>query len=80
VIEELGLRLGAGVRWSGAVHDDGVRDEDTGGFIAYLTPSLLVSPATGLVLSAGVQIPIVELLDGVHSEGPAWRLGATYDF
>jgi hypothetical protein len=55
-------------------------DPNSGGFIAFAAPELLVSPLTDLFLSAWIKIPVLNLLDGWHEEPLVAGLAAAYDF
>lgn len=74
------LRGGVDTRLDGKSYDGDTPDRDSGGFIAFAGGDALVSPVMDLVLSAGVRIPVVNALSGFHHEGPAFLLGAAYDF
>ena len=78
-------RLGANIRVEEPTRrtdSDGNRfnEPDSGGFVLFAMPSLLVSPAMDLILSLDVHLPVVNGLLGQHDEGPVFALGAAYDF
>lgn len=75
----LGFRLGIDTRLDGTAQENGAPEPDSGGFIAFLTPGLVLSPVTDLVINAAVYIPTLNLLDGYHKEGPSIALGVSYD-
>jgi hypothetical protein len=79
LISELALKLGTSGRLAGTTADGGEADPNSGGFIGYLTPAVLVMPADDLVLSVEAQLPVLDALRGAHDEGPAFRAGVTYD-
>jgi hypothetical protein len=58
----------------------GTLDEDTGGSLLYITPRLLASLGHGVVLRAGVQIPLLKSLNGFQKERAVANLGVTYLF
>jgi len=76
----VGFLLGADLRLDGRTLEGGETDPDSGGFIAYLTGGLVVSPATDLILSATVSYPTINALYGHHEEGLALAIGCMYDF
>jgi len=54
-------------------------EPDTGGFVGFVAPALVVSPWTDLVLYMEVQVPVINALVGHHDEGYMAMLGAAYD-
>jgi hypothetical protein len=54
-------------------------EPDTGGFVAFASGDLLISPVEDLSLRLGASIPFVQALTGFHEEGPAFTLGAALD-
>jgi hypothetical protein len=58
----------------------GTLDDGTGGSLLYLTPRLLVDLGRGLMLRAGVQIPIVRDLNGYQKERAVANVGLTWIF
>ncbi len=76
----LALRLGLDTRLDGRAREDGRPEPDSGGFIAYVSPSVLLSPLVDLILMAGVQVPVFNALDGYHDEGAVYNLAATLDW
>lgn len=73
-------RLGIDTRLDGTASADDKPDPSSGGFVGYLSPQLVVSPTTDLILQAGAHFPVVQALRGFHREGAILALGATYDF
>jgi len=59
---------------------DGAPEPDTGGGIVFSRADLIVSPATDLVVQAGLSVPTVQALHGHHTEGVSAALGVTRDF
>jgi hypothetical protein len=52
--------------------------DPSGGSLLYLTPRLLASLGRGLVLRAGVQIPVARNLNGYQTERAVANVGLTY--
>jgi hypothetical protein len=74
-------RLGVDTRVDQRSHNQGSGDEpDSGGFIAFLSPELVFSPTTDLIVSASVRVPVVNRLSGFHDEGLIAQTAITYDF
>lgn len=77
---KIALQLGLDSRWSAANHFDGQTDPDSGGIISFLSPKLIYSPTSDLIIHFGFQYPVLNRLDGEHKEGTTIELGVTYDF
>ncbi len=77
---QLALRLGADLRWSGRDSYADVREENSGGFIAFLSPGIVLTIAPDLILHASVQLPTIDHLNGEQQENNIYRIGMTYDF
>ena len=73
-------RLGVDTRLDARSVENGTDDPDSGGFIAYLSPEVVVSPAMDLLVSATVRVPVVNALRGAHQEGLIAQLAVTRDF
>ncbi|HZS38343.1 MAG TPA: hypothetical protein VFF06_16015 [Polyangia bacterium] len=74
------LQLGADVRWSQADSlPNGVDAPNTGGTVLYASPALLASPWMNVLIRIGAQIPAVQRLNGVQSEGAKVMLSLAYD-
>jgi hypothetical protein len=73
-------RLGVDTRLDGSCEAYGKPDPNSGGFVAYLSPEMVVSPVTDLLLIAGVRVPAVQAFHGYHHEATIAGLGVTYDF
>jgi len=58
----------------------GQLEPDTGGKVAFLAPRVVVSLGRGLVARAGVQIPILDNLNGEQDEKAVYGVGLTYLF
>ncbi len=73
-------RLAIDTRLDGKALEDGASSRDSSGFIGFLSPEVLVSPMTDLMLYASVRIPILQALNGYHREGAIYTVGAAVDF
>ncbi len=80
VVHALAARIGVDTRLDASGEDDGKSDPNSGGFIAYLSPAIVVSPVTDLLFTAGAYVPFGQALQGYHREGTIAALGVTYDF
>jgi hypothetical protein len=58
----------------------GEGDPNSGGFIAYASADLLLSPASDLVFTFGGLAPVAQVFHGRRHEGPVLAFGAAYDF
>jgi hypothetical protein len=74
----LAVLLGVDVRASGADTLAGAPLPDTGGWIAYLSPTVLLQLHTDLLLRLSAQIPVLNQLWGNHSDSVVGLLGLTY--
>lgn len=75
----VGVQLGGLLRVDDAPRLDGRSLPEGAGAILFVSPGLVASPATDLVLSAVVRIPIVQALSGAHREGVVAELGVAVD-
>ena len=57
-----------------------IDDPDSGGYIGYVSPGLVYSIKTDLLLFANIKLPVVDNLNGNHEEGTIINFGVTYDF
>jgi hypothetical protein len=73
-------RLALDTRLDGRALENGGPDPNSGGFIAFVAPELLVSPLTDLSLSIWIKISVLNRLDGRHQEPFVAGLSAAYDF
>ncbi len=78
--QKFAARLGLDTRLDGSGELNGQPDPNSGGFIAYLSPGLVLSPVTDLLLSVGAYFPFAQVLQGYHHEDAIAALGVTYDF
>jgi hypothetical protein len=76
----LAARLGVDTRLDASAEANGVPDPNSGGFVGYVSPALVVSPASDVLLAAGVHAPVVQALQGHHAEATIASLAVTYDF
>ncbi len=74
------LKLGADLRWSGRNSYAGIREDNSGGFIAFVSPGIVLTLAPDLILNTGIQYPAIDNLNGEQEEKTLYRIGLTYDF
>lgn len=81
--EWLAVRLSAETRLEAkttyGTGDASVNVADTGGFILFGAPGVVLSPVDDLVIQLAVHIPVVNALVGTHEEGAIFELGAALD-
>jgi hypothetical protein len=80
VTQTLALQLGLDARYAQKNRFSGVDDEDSGGALAMVFGGVALRVMDELVLSAGVQLPLFENLNGHQDEDAALRAGIAYDF
>jgi hypothetical protein len=73
------VRLGFDGRLEAAADIHGEEEENGGGFLGYASPDVLFSPATDVVLSAGVRVPFLNALRGRVDSTPIAMLAMAYD-
>lgn len=73
------LRLAADTRLEAASTLSGERDTEGSGFIGYLSPELLISPATDFILQLGVRVPVLNLLSGRVRQTPIVQAAVAFD-
>jgi hypothetical protein len=78
--QSLALQLGADARHSRKNRFSGVTDEDSGGALAMAFGGVAVRVLGELVINAGVQLPLIDELNGFQEEDPVYRVGLAYDF
>jgi hypothetical protein len=78
--EIVAVRLALDSRFDGQGLESGAPDPNSGGFIAFAAPELLVSPVTDLSLSVWIKISLLNRLDGRHEEPFVAGVAAAYDF
>ncbi len=77
---QFALRLGTDLRWSGRNQYNNIEDKNSGGFIAFLSPGIVMTVSPDLILHTSVQIPVIDQLNGEQEEKNIYRIGLTYDF
>jgi len=77
--ELLGVRLSAETRLEARSSNDSANLADTGGFIAFAAPGIVVSPLADLVIQFVVHVPVLNALHGTHDEGVVVEIGAALD-
>jgi hypothetical protein len=73
-------RLALDTRLDGHAREGGGPDPNSGGFIAFVGPELLVSPVVDLSLSGWVKVSVLNRLSGQHREPFLAGLALAYDF
>jgi hypothetical protein len=73
------VRMGLDGRLEAQGDINGEKEEDGGGFIAYASPDVLFSPATDIVVAAGVRVPFLNALHGRVAPTPIAMLSVAYD-
>jgi hypothetical protein len=75
----LAARFGIDTRVDGKAFENGEAERDSGGWITYASPELLVSPATDLLVVLSLRLPVLARLDGFHQESLVAGLGLAWD-
>ena len=75
----ISLRLGSDARLEAAWTENGAVSPDTGGFIAFFSPAVLISPSTDWVIQLAAKVPVLNHLTGVHTEGTYASLSLVVD-
>jgi hypothetical protein len=78
--QSLALQLGLDARHSQKNRFSGITDNDSGGTLAMAFGGVAVRVLDELVISAGVQLPLIDRLNGFQEEDPVYRVGLVYDF
>jgi hypothetical protein len=78
--QNLALQLGLDARQSRRNRFSGVADPDSGGLLTMAFVGAAVRFGPDLLLHGGVQLPLIENMNGVQDEDPNFRVGLTYDF
>jgi hypothetical protein len=73
------LRLAVDTRLEGASDTLGVREPVGRGFIGFVSPEVLYSPATDVIIQAGVRAPVLTLLSGQVRQTPILQAAVVYD-
>ncbi|MCA9644301.1 MAG: transporter [Myxococcales bacterium] len=79
-LDWLALRAGPDFRVDSKARDSGESDPHSGGFIAFATADVVVSPFEDWLLGGGVNLPVWNALQGRHEESPIWRASVTTDW
>jgi hypothetical protein len=79
-VSVLAGRLGIDLRADQPAQENGRADADSGGLMGYLSPALLVTPVTDLLLVATVRLPVASQLSGRQRPGAIVEIAAAYDF
>lgn len=58
----------------------GVEDPDSGGTIIFIVPGFIYTMVQDLLLNVAVKFPVIDALNGDHTEGGIFTIGVTYDF
>jgi hypothetical protein len=80
VSQSLALQFGVDARHSQKNRFSGITDEDSGGTLAMVFSGAALRVLDELVINAGVQVPLINRLNGFQEEDPVYRLGLAYDF
>lgn len=78
--QNVALQLGLDAKDSHKNKFSGVPDPDSGGFLATGFAGVALRAFDDLVLSAGVQVPVANELDGRQHEDTTLRAGVAFDF
>ena len=75
----LGFQAGLEIRIDQPGTIAGIRDPNTGGYIAYGSLGLIALPHDKILLQATAALPLIQRLDGNHREGFALTAGLVYE-
>jgi hypothetical protein len=75
----IALRLGLDTRIDGKSFENATPERDSGGFVAFVSPEVLLNPTADLVFFGAIRYPVASSLQGFHDEGPVASLGVGYD-
>lgn len=73
------VRLAADTRWEAEGDTAGHPDPDGSGFIGFLSPDVLFTPSTDMVVQLGVRVPVLNLLTGPVRQLPIVQAAVAYD-
>jgi hypothetical protein len=76
----LALRAGSDLRASGADHEDGEPERDSGGLIGFVLVEAVGEVWTDWLVSLGLRVPVLDALRGYHDEGFIATLGLVVDW
>lgn len=74
------VQLGADARYAEKNRASGVRDDDSGGFLTMASAGVAARMSSDIVGSVGVQLPLLDDLNGDQDEGTTLRASIAYDF
>ncbi len=80
ILNVLAFRLSADTRFDGKAIENGARVEDSGGFVAFASPQVLISPTMDLTVSLYARLAVLNRLDGRHVEPYVVGAAVAYDF
>jgi hypothetical protein len=72
-------RIGWNARLDGTVQIGDTTDPNSGGFVGYISPEIVLGPAMDLLITIAAHVPAVQALRGEHAERTILALGVTYD-
>lgn len=73
------FQLGFDTRWSGRDEFAGETDKDSGGFIGYISPGIVLSVAEDMQINLNAQLVAIDQLNGDHAEDRLFHVGISYD-
>lgn len=76
----LAFQLGLDTRWSEKDKYGDIADSNSGGFLGFLSPGVVITLSTDLLLQLQTQIPVIDELNGHHEEETTYSIGIIYDF
>lgn len=76
----LAFRGGIDTRIDDKAYEGGRSVRDSGGFVGFLSPEIVVAPKTDWLLALAVRVPVVNALVGSHREGPLLGFTVAHDF
>jgi hypothetical protein len=80
LLPALALRAGSDLRASGADHEDGEPERDSGGLIGFVLVEAVGEVWTDWLVSLGLRVPVLDALRGYHDEGFIATLGLVVDW
>lgn len=73
------FQLGFDTRWSGRDEFAGETDKDSGGFIGYVSPGIVLSVVEDMQINLSAQLVAIDQLNGDHAEDSLFNIGISYD-
>lgn len=80
LVKAFALRLGVDTRVDARATEDGRPEEDSGGFIGFLSPEALLSPGMDVTVIGSARIPVLNALEGDHDESVILSVAVAVDF